>query len=434
MKKLIASKRLTIVLVVLLVAGAAGFLVISRLGNEPDPSANPGTGLDVQISRYERSIDESPDMLASYVALSGLYLQKVRETADTSYYGKVDALLDRADAVEPGSAEILSIRASVAQGRHRFKEAKELIDRAIAASPGRAAFYGVRGDAEIELGRYDDAVASFQEMADIRPDFSAYSRIAYVRELYGDVGGAKEALMQAIESGSSYAENVAWANVELGKLALRDDPDAADARFARALALVPGYAPAIQGQGRAAFARGDLDGAARRFDEAFAALPLAQHATDRGDVALVRGDRVAAAQQFALARAAFAQSASSGVDTDLEEALFLADHDLDLPQALEKARRAWADRPSVYAADYLAWALFKSDKADEAAGFEQEALRLGEHDPLILFHQGMIALGRGDRAKALRYLGRAEALSPHFSVQHAGTLREELGKLRQART
>ncbi len=41
---------------------------------------------------------------------------------------------------------------------------------------------------------------------------------------------------------------------------------------------------------------------------------------------------------------------------------------------------------------------------------------LGEHDPTILYHQGMIALGNGNIADAKKYLDRALVLHPRFAI------------------
>ena len=49
---------------------------------------------------------------------------------------------------------------------------------------------GIMGDAQTELGRYDQALATVQRMVDLRPDLASYSRVSYQRELHGDLPGA----------------------------------------------------------------------------------------------------------------------------------------------------------------------------------------------------------------------------------------------------
>jgi len=72
-------------------------------------------------------------------------------------------------------------------------------------------------------------------------------------------------------------------------------------------------------------------------------------------------------------------------------ALDQANHDLDSEKALAHARSAYEAWPgSIRAADVLSWALYRSGKYDEAQRYSREALGLGTHDSLLLFHAGMI--------------------------------------------
>ncbi len=110
-------------------------------------------------------------------------------------------------------------------------------------------------------------------------------------------------------------------------------------------------------------------------------------------------------------------------------ALFLADHDCDLDESLHQARAASIDRPSIQAADTLAWALYKTGQFEEARQQAEQALRLGTQQPLYLFHAGMIAARQSDTLAARDYLNRALTLNPHFHVLHAAEARRMLDQL-----
>ena len=75
---------------------------------------------------------------------------------------------------------------------------------------------------------------------------------------------------------------------------------------------------------------------------------------------------------------------------------------MDLQTSLEKARAAYDERPSIHAADALAWTLYKTGNYKEAQKYSSEALKLGTRDPLMLFHAGMIskALGQNEQARS----------------------------------
>jgi tetratricopeptide (TPR) repeat protein len=412
-----------LLLSIILVLAGGVFVLVS---NSSTLWHNNQTDTAESISKAEALVATKPARTQPYIALSSLYLQKIRETSDSTFYTKIDALMDVATTIDPHDADVPAIRASVAMGRHDFKTAYDHIREALALNSSRGAYYGLKGDAEIELGKYDGAVKSFQTMVNLRPDFSSWTRIAYIRELYGDIAGARIALNTAISSGSNYPENIAWAYVELSKLDIRNDTSRALVDLQMAQKTFPLYSQAMEGLGKTEYARGDMLQAENYFKSAYATLPLAQYAIDLADIAFVRGDKATSEQYIALAQVAFRASRRAGVNTDLEESLFLSDHGMSLLDALAKAERAYSERPSIYGADYLAWALYKNGMTEQATHYTAQALRLGLTDPLILYHQGVIASVAGDIKSAKKYLKKAYEINPHFSIEYAADLAERV--------
>jgi len=102
---------------------------------------------------------------------------------------------------------------------------------------------------------------------------------------------------------------------------------------------------------------------------------------------------------------------------------------LELQTSLEKARTAYEARPSIHAADALAWTLHRTGNHREAQRYASEALELGTRDPLKLFHAGMIAKALGQDEQAREYLQRAVDLNPHFSLLYADTAAAVLDEL-----
>ena len=166
------------------------------------------TQLDQAIAASQSRIANFPDERENYLTLAELYLEKVRLSGDGSSYNEIDKLvgavkeLDRAGGSRDIRADVLATEAALALSRHDFKEAEKRILEAITKEPATAAYYGILGDALIELGQYEAAAEAVQEMVDRKPNFNAFSRVAYVRELFGDQAGAREALGQAISAGS----------------------------------------------------------------------------------------------------------------------------------------------------------------------------------------------------------------------------------------
>ena len=124
---------------------------------------------------------------------------------------------------------------------------------------------------------------------------------------------------------------------------------------------------------------------------------------------------------------------ANGVKTDLETALFDADHGIRLRAALALARTARADRPSIDGDDVLAWALARNGRCGEALAVSTRALRLGTRDALHLFHRGMIERCLRQRGAACGDFSReALALNPHFSILWAPVARKALSETRLA--
>lgn len=441
---------------VALAAAAAAALVTGALNVRPwfDPSGGaiapvtssavaalvgagerPATALDAQIAALQQTLRDGggADKGRASVMLAQMYLQKVRETGDPSYYPKVEALFQQALAIKQDDAMAMIGLGTLALARHQFADALVWGERAKSFAPASVPVYGVIGDALIELGRYDEAVTAAQTMVDLRPDLRSYARVSYLRELMGDRAGAIAAMEQAAIAGSSYPENVAWVQVQLGNLRFEGGDVAGAARaYDAALAAVPGYALGIAGQGKIAAAEGELGRAASLYSQAVRTIPLPEFLTAYGDVLTAWGRPAEAATQFALVSAIQQIYAASGVDTDLELALFTADYGnaADWPSAVTRARAVAAARPSIVAYDVLAWTLYKTGDFEGAAAASEQALRLGTRNALMEFHAGMIAAARADRERAIALLDGALTLNPHFSVRYAPVARETLAQLR----
>jgi tetratricopeptide (TPR) repeat protein len=415
--------------------GAAGASDLSAVDALVGVDHRADTSLDAQIRSLQDTLRSGDARVQGPAAsmLGQLYLQKVRETGDPSYYPKAEALFDQALAANSQDVEATVGMGTLALARHQFTDALTWGEKARDLNPYHAPAYGVIGDAEVELGRYDEAVKTVQAMVDLRPDLRSYSRVSYVRELMGDRAGAIAAMEEAAVAGSGYAENVAWVHVQLGNLRF-DGGDLAGAShdYAEALAAMPGYAAAVAGEAKVAAAKGDLGQASALYDKAVAAIPLPEFVVAYGDVLDAAGRHDEARAQYALVQAIQQLYAANGVDVDLDLALFTADHGRpgDLAKAVEQARAAVAVRPSVTAWDALAWTLYRSGDLAGATDASAKALHLGTQSALMRFHAGMIGAARGERDDAIRLLDSALALNPHFSVRFAPEARATLERLR----
>ncbi|MBI4786924.1 MAG: tetratricopeptide repeat protein [Chloroflexi bacterium] len=387
---------------------------------------------DDMIAAQQARLKRNPNDGQAYTNLAVAFLQKMRETGDPSYYTKADGLLHRALELNPNDFSAISALGSLALARHQFREALDWGERARALNPANAHNYGVIGDAQMELGLYAEAVQSFQTMVNRRPDLSSYARISYARELHGDLEGAIQAMRQAVEAGGPNAENTNWTRVQLGHLYFEQGQyAAAEKEYQAALNDFPDYPYALAGLGTLAAARRDYATAISYYTRVVNTLPLPQFVIALGDIYASAGQPDQAAQQYALVQVEEKLYAANGVDQDAEMALFNADHHRDLPEALQRARAAYARRPSITVADTLAWTLYQTGNYDEAQQMMMQALRLGTRNALMHYHAGMIAYQLGQREPAITFLDQALRLNPRFSLLYADHAQKLLSELRQ---
>jgi tetratricopeptide (TPR) repeat protein len=395
-----------------------------------DAFAGPANGsLEAAIASLQARVRAEPTDWRALATLGLAYVQQARVTADPSFYPKADGVLGESlDLNTDDNIDGAVAMGALAAARHDFAGALAWGERARAIDPYHAAAFGVIGDAQIELGRYDEAFATFQRMVDLRPDLSSLSRVSYARELVGDVTGAVEAMERAKRYASD-ASDRAWACYQLGELAFnRGDLRAAAAQYREGVALAKTFVPNAAGLAKVAWARGDLDAAISGYEEVTARYPSPEYVIALGDLYRQAGRDDLAAQQDGLLDAEESLLRAGGVNVDLEQALFDAGHG-DPRGGLAAARAEWDRRHSVQVADALAWALHENGRDREAARYASLAMRLGTRSALFAFHAGMIQRSLGNLEAAHMLLTRAHEINPFFSIQYAPVLDHALARL-----
>ncbi len=386
-----------------------------------------GGGTAATVAKLERAVQSDPRDPERLGELGLAYQLRWRETGDPSFLPLSQQALRTALDARPRDATATLGLGNLALIRHDFRRALALGREARRLAPFAARPYGVVGDALVELGRYRQAFATFDRMVAVRPSLASYARVAYARELTGDRAGAVTAMQLALDAAGGAPEPTAWTHVELAKLALGDGRIESAAEHVRAaLAIFPGYVPALEQEARVDAARGRPGAAVTAARRAATAVPLPQYVALLGDLLERQGRTAAAARQRATIVVIDRVLAANGLRVDLETAVFRADQGLRPADTVRLARRARADRPSIYGDDALGWALARAGRCAEAERWLDRALRLGTRDALVFFHRGYAAGCAGDRRGMHVWYGRALAQSPAFSVRWAPVARGAL--------
>jgi tetratricopeptide (TPR) repeat protein len=391
----------------------------------PDAAAAPGDA----VTTLEHAVAVDPSDARSWQSLGVAYVRRSIQTGDPSGYAAAEGAFDKADALDPGATATLLGRGLLALTLHQFSDALGLGTRAHTADPFDGDALAIMVDASVETGAYDAAADDLQQLLDLRPSLAAFSRVSYLRELHGDVTGAFAALGQAetAGSGSSY-DQAAVIALEADLHFNHGDVDAAARVYQRALDVSPDVYSAQVGLARVAAAHGDVDGAIDALTDLTARYPLPSAVSLLGDLQQRAGRTAEAATTYDLVRDIYRLQAAAGAVTDLEAAVFEADHG-DPATAVELATRAYAARPTVYGADAMAWARYRTGDAAGAVPFVNEALRLGTTDALLRYHAAVVFDAAGDHARAAAEIGQTFAINPWFSFLHADDARSLASRL-----
>jgi len=364
----------------------------------PGAPATSTSGLLQRIDDMEARLRAQPDDTGAAVLLADALLRQARATNDGRPAGRASEVLNAALKEHPGQYDVLRMIGAIYLSQHRFRDALEIARRSRDLRPDDAWNYGVMGDAQVELGEYSDAFDAFDKMMTLRPNAAAYARVAYARELQGDVGGALTAMQRAAKATApNDPEAQAWYAAQTGELYLKlHKLDDADREFRRAVFLFPNYPLAMIGQGKVRVARGDREGALAIYLEQLKRTPTLDLAARIGDLYAARADAAQSEHYYQLAE----DLAGPGmVQTEANLALYLADHDRKTSDAVTIAEAVAAKRHDIFTEDALAWAYYKAGRVKDAYAASQLALRTGTRDEALL--------ARADRIRAATALGTA---------------------------
>ena len=360
------------------------------------------------------------------VLLARLYMTEARITGDHPYYYPAsEKLLDRALSIDANYLPALLAKGSVLLSLHRFTDALEIGKRAAATAPGEATAQGILCDANVELGNYPEAVRAADRMVELRPDLLSYSRVSYLRELFGDDQGAIDAMKLAVQAGVPSYEETAWARFTLGNLLLQkgDTKGAADA-YRMAIAERDGYPFALGGLARISAAAGRTDEAMRMLDSAIDIMPEYSFVELKAEILRASGNSAAADSLIAEVEGMLGEDEQAGHSVDLAYALLYNTHNVKAAEALARSQKEVALRPENMEAQHaMALSLFRSGRAAEAREWITKAMRTGCNRPDLLAHAGLIEAASGNDQAARALLRRAlpQPLSPllHAEVKKA---------------
>ncbi len=388
---------------------------------------------DDRIKAYEAMATYQKDNLHYQNLLATAYIQKMRETANPDYLTRAAGIVDAVVSADGGNYEALRLRSQIELERHNFAAVASVSRTLIKIAPDDPWNWGTLGDALMELGQYEPAADAYQKMMSLRPDLASYNRASYYRFVMGDVDGAIRVMKQAIQSGSRSPENVAWCLVDLGNIYFKTGQlDTAELAYNAALKVFPQYHAAYYGLGRLHAAQGKYPAAIQELKQAQAAVPMVEYLAALEDAYAGAGLKDEARRQQKMIEAVDRLERANNQAANRGLAVVYADHDRQLPRALELAQAELNVRQDIYTYDALAWVLYKNNQHAEAWAAMTKALRLGTPEPSFHYHAGMIAKAMGRAEDARKHLEKALALNAKFDAHQSRLAEAALNSMKIA--
>ena len=406
----------------------------------PAASTATAAGLDagsapaISLAQIDHSIDAWSKNLATnphdYVAatnLAVLYQGRGRLSYDLADYQRSLDAARRALSIQPDLVDARLAEASTLVSLHDFDGARVVADAVLADDPSQPGALAVRFDAELELGRIEEARRDLASLGSISGP-AVLIRQARLESVTGRPDRAVESAVSARQAAiDDEVQDLGIYQYAVGEYSrLAGDSAGARAGYMAALETRPGDLGALVGLARIDTFSGSTDKAIEELRRATLIAPQPEALSLLGDL-LQQADPADAEAGKAFETIRFIERLGDVRSTTFDRQLlrFEVDHGGSDDRLLARVRASVDDRPDASGHDLLAWTLYRLGRYAEASDSVAAARTLGADDARLRFHDGAIRLATGDVDGGRRLLSASTVLGPALDPAE----REEVARL-----
>ena len=366
----------------------AGYSVPQLLERDKNLSYEEFIKIKQKYNELADKCEKDPTDAESLLKLAEIFIFEARVTGEHPYY--YGAALKTLDQVLAQKSNItadqnfhaLFYKSTVQLSQHNFNEALVTGKQALAINSQNSGIYGVLVDANVEIGNYDEAVKYCDQMINIRPDLRSYSRISYVREIYGDLKGSAASMKLAINAGAPYSEYKCWSIVTLGKMYEDHNMlDSAASCYNFALRERENYPFAIAGLASLEAKKGNIAQADEMYVKALKTLPEISFTIARARLMKQSGKKEEMKTLVAEIETMFKEDIASGHNMNLEYAQFLNEFRGNHTEALRLGLDEYKKRPAnIDVNRLLAFTYYAKGDMKNSAKHADIALKTNKQD------------------------------------------------------
>lgn len=369
---------------------------------------------------HQKRLQENPHSALELNFLAANYNQLCRETGDIADTFRAEQLARRSLKVRTihNDPAYYALALSLFT-QHRFRESLEIGRKMAAQAPDDLQAAYLVAENQSELGDYAAAEKTLQGTHPHNDDPFGMVLRARLLEMNGQTDAALGQLVRARDAAAHNIdiprENLAWFCMRVGDLqAAGGKGDRAEQSYREALTLFPNDQRTLTALTRLSAAHGDWAATLSWGRQAANIVPTPEVVALLSDAYRAQGKLREADAQTALLETMHRLDRAQGGVYDRQRALYLADHDRGLEEALQLARKELKVRHDVFAYDTLAWVCCKKGLYAEAEQAIDTALAHNSHDAKLLYHAGVIAAKLGKNPQAKQYLSQALAINASF--------------------